>query len=197
MYLLHQLKTLPNFRDYNMFYTQAEKDALQRKNRRLEEELSQVTSDLLKLTKQIEENSIKQGQQLLKLSQEFTQCVQTQEEMKQEIEKLQKENAILTEANNIKFDNLSQLVDGLNKNQQKATELSLKYFEHATRFEQGKPHAEIISHYIDKEGKLKTELNWNAEFIQNMVKCGFTGKDDKEVIEHWLNSLLYQFREEK
>lgn len=180
-----------------MFYTQSEKDALQRKNRRLEEELTLITKDLSDLYQQVQQKDAQYDKQILSLSQELTQNVQTQENIRQEIEQLHKENVELKDANNLKFDNLSHLVDGLNKNQQKATELSLKYFEHATRFEQGKPHAEIISHYIDKEGKLKTELNWNPEFIQNMIKCGFTGKDDNEVIEHWLNSLLYQFREEK
>lgn len=180
-----------------MFYTQAEKDSLLRKIRLLESDLEQTTNAFVNHRKTSDEINENITQQFANIQEEKSNLVLIQTTMRNEIEQLRKENAELSEANNVKFDNLSQLVDGLNKNQQKATELSLKYFEHATRFEQGKPHAEIISHYIDKEGKLKTELNWNPEFIQNMIKCGFTGKDDNEVIEHWLNSLLYQFREEK
>jgi septal ring factor EnvC (AmiA/AmiB activator) len=180
-----------------MFYTQAEKDSILRKMKRLEYELEQTTTAFANHMKTFDEINENIAQQFANVQKEKANLLSIQTTMRQEIEQLRKENAEINEANKLNFDNLSQIVDGLNKNQQKATELSLKYFEHATRFEQGKPHAEIVSHYIDKEGKLKTELNWNPEFIQNMIKCGFTGKDDNEVIEHWLNSLLYQFREEK
>lgn len=180
-----------------MFYTQAEKDSILRKMKRLEYELEQTTTAFANHMKTFDEINENIAQQFANVQKEKANLLSIQTTMRQEIEQLRKENAEINEANKLNFDNLSQIVDGLNKNQQKATELSLKYFEHATRFEQGNPHAEIVSHYIDKEGKLKTELNWNPEFIQNMIKCGFTGKDDNEVIEHWLNSLLYQFREEK
>lgn len=180
-----------------MFYTQAEKDSLLRKIKRLESDLELTTNAFVDFKKEIDQINENVTQQFANIQKEKANLMSIQTTMRQEIEQLRKENAEINEANKLNFDNLSQIVDGLNKNQQKATELSLKYFEHATRFEQGKPHAEIVSHYIDKEGKLKTELNWNPEFIQNMIKCGFTGKDDNEVIEHWLNSLLYQFREEK
>ena len=33
-------------------------------------------------------------------------------------------------------------------------------------------------------------------FIQHLINCGFVGQDDKEIIQQWINNLLYQFREE-
>lgn len=90
----------------------------------------------------------------------------------------------------------SESIKTLNQHYEKSTKLSLKYFEHATRFDQGVPRAEIVSSYLDEDGKLNTELNWNKDFIQHLIKCGFVGQDDKEIIQQWINNLLYQFREE-
>jgi len=86
-------------------------------------------------------------------------------------------------------------VDILMAEYKKAVNLSLKYTEHVHRFDQGTPRAEITSSYVDKDGKLNTEIHWNDEFVQNLIKQGFTGNSDQEVVQLWLANLLHQFRE--
>lgn len=102
---------------------------------------------------------------------------------------------------NFREENANQLspiledVSVLMQEYKKAVQLALKYTEHAHRFDQGKPRAEITSSYIDKDGKLNTEIHWNDEFVQNLVKQGFTGSSDEEVVQMWIANLLHQFRE--
>jgi len=86
-------------------------------------------------------------------------------------------------------------VDTIHEEHMKAINLSLKYTEYAHRFDQGKPRAEITSSYLDEQGKLNTEIHWNDEFIQNLVKQGFTGNNDQEIVQMWIANLLHQFRE--
>lgn len=182
-----------------MFYTESEKSRIDRKLRRLDESLeiidqqstknsnllttmnttvNQVVQTLATLT----QNDLTDGERIDEMLQDHDQDIGT---MSEQVENLKAEVSRLTEA-----------LQNVLTTHERASELSVKYFEHATRFEQGIAHAEIVSHYMDKEGKLKTELNWNKEFIQNLIKSGFTGKDDNEVIQLWLNNLLYQFRED-
>lgn len=127
-------------------------------------------------------------------------------ELLHELEELQKQITTIETLQNVhgvKIDELlsviehhSESIKTLNEHYEKSTKLSLKYFEHATRFDQGVPRAEIVSSYLDEDGKLNTELNWNKDFIQHLINCGFVGQDDKEIIQQWINNLLYQFREE-
>lgn len=127
-------------------------------------------------------------------------------ELLHELEELQEQITSIETTQNIHVDKIKEIlsviehhsesIKTLNQHYEKSTKLSLKYFEHATRFDQGVPRAEIVSSYLDEDGKLNTELNWNKDFIQHLIKCGFVGQDDKEIIQQWINNLLYQFREE-
>lgn len=214
-----------------MFYTQHEKDLVNRKIRLLESDIQDETiknqqhvKDLYKLISSLQQHISEIQNQLLdqqhtndhlleKIDSNYDMLDKRIDERDVEISDLDsritdiKEEYIddcnnsffsvsedITELNN-KLNPLFENVDILMTEYKKAVNLSLKYTEHVHRFDQGKPRAEITSSYVDKDGKLNTEIHWNDEFVQNLIKQGFTGGSDQEVVQLWLANLLHQFRE--
>ncbi len=175
-----------------MFFTEEIKAQWLRKLSLIQTDIDDLQKNTSTKFKELDEESENSAESYIELLHELEQ-LQTQIS-----EIITNEAAQAKLVNEIKsiVDNHSDTIKTLNEHYEKTTKLSLKYFEHATRFDQGVPRAEIVSSYLDEDGKLNTELNWNKDFIQHLIKCGFVGQDDKEIIQQWINNLLYQFREE-
>ena len=187
-----------------MFYSNDEQQRLNRQLKRLTEENDEINALLLKMSKDIENIQIKNNEYTDKLNERI-------EQLENEINELYQSNNndinnISTDVNNLsmELDSMTEMLDKVGKdneviitNQNRAIEQALKHVQHVTRFDQGIPRAEIISSYVDEQGKLNTEIHWNNEFIQNLVNSGFVGKNDNEIVQQWINNLLYQFREEE
>lgn len=175
-----------------MFFTEEIKAQWLRKLSLIQTDIDDLQKNTSTKFKELDEESENSAESYIELLHELEQ-LQTQIS-----EIITNEAAQAKLVNEIKsiVDNHSDTIKTLNEHYEKTTKLSLKYFEHATRFDQGVPRAEIVSSYLDEDGKLNTELNWNKDFIQHLINCGFVGQDDKEIIQQWINNLLYQFREE-
>lgn len=78
---------------------------------------------------------------------------------------------------------------------QKATEPAKprtpKKTEKEIATERGDPWVTIISVEIDKDniGQGAFELDWNEFFVAKLVRAGYKGKDDEQIVDQWFQDI--------
>jgi hypothetical protein len=57
--------------------------------------------------------------------------------------------------------------------------------------EAGEPWVEVISMDIDKDnpGNGAFELDWNDKFLSNLIRAGYQGKTDQDIVDNWFKSV--------
>jgi hypothetical protein len=57
--------------------------------------------------------------------------------------------------------------------------------------EKGEPWVEVISMDIDKDnpGQGSFELDWNDKFVANLIRAGYQGKTDQDLVDNWFRSV--------
>ena len=55
----------------------------------------------------------------------------------------------------------------------------------------GEPWVEVIGIDIDKDnpGAGSFELDWNDKFVANLIRAGYQGKTDQDVVDNWFRSV--------
>lgn len=57
--------------------------------------------------------------------------------------------------------------------------------------DRGEPWVTIISVEIDKDniGQGAFELDWNEFFVAKLVRAGYKGKDDEQIVDQWFQDV--------
>jgi len=57
--------------------------------------------------------------------------------------------------------------------------------------ETGEPWVEVIGIDIDKDnpGAGSFELDWNDKFVANLIRAGYQGKTDQDIVDNWFRSV--------
>ena len=57
--------------------------------------------------------------------------------------------------------------------------------------EKGEPWVEVISMEIDKNnpGQGSFELDWNDKFVANLIRAGYQGRTDQDIVDNWFRSV--------
>lgn len=57
--------------------------------------------------------------------------------------------------------------------------------------EKGEPWVSVLSVELDPEniGNGAFELDWNDKFITNLVRAGYKGKDDAQMVDQWFQDV--------
>jgi hypothetical protein len=57
--------------------------------------------------------------------------------------------------------------------------------------EAGEPWVEVLSIDIDKNnpGAGSFELDWNDKFLSNLIRSGYQGKTDQDLVDNWFRSV--------
>lgn len=57
--------------------------------------------------------------------------------------------------------------------------------------EQGQPWVGILSVDLDPDniGNGAFELDWNDQFVSKLVRAGYQGKDDSQIVEQWFQTI--------
>ena len=57
--------------------------------------------------------------------------------------------------------------------------------------ERGEPWVEILGMDIDHEnpGQGAFELDWNDKFVSNLVRAGYQGKTDQDIVDNWFKTI--------
>jgi hypothetical protein len=57
--------------------------------------------------------------------------------------------------------------------------------------EAGEPWVEVLGIDIDKDnpGAGSFELDWNDKFVANLVRAGYQGKTDQDIVDNWFRSV--------
>jgi hypothetical protein len=57
--------------------------------------------------------------------------------------------------------------------------------------EASEPWVEVISMEIDKNnpGAGNFELDWNDKFVANLIRAGYQGKTDQDIVDNWFRSV--------
>ena len=57
--------------------------------------------------------------------------------------------------------------------------------------DRGEPWVEVISMEIDKDnpGAGSFELDWNDKFVANLIRAGYQGKTDQDIVDNWFRSV--------
>ena len=73
----------------------------------------------------------------------------------------------------------------------KAEPKSKKKSAKDTATEKGEPYVAILSVELDPEniGNGAFELDWNDKFITNLVRAGYKGKTDSEMVDMWFQDV--------
>jgi hypothetical protein len=55
----------------------------------------------------------------------------------------------------------------------------------------GEPWVEVIGMEIDKDnpGAGSFELDWNDKFVANLIRAGYQGKTDQDLVDNWFRSV--------
>ena len=61
--------------------------------------------------------------------------------------------------------------------------------EQATK--DGKPWVEVLSIDIDPNdpGQGAFELDWNEKFVANLLRAGYQGKTDQDIVDNWFQAV--------
>jgi hypothetical protein len=57
--------------------------------------------------------------------------------------------------------------------------------------EAGEPWVEVIGMELDKDnpGAGSFELDWNDKFVANLIRAGYQGKTDQDLVDNWFRSV--------
>jgi hypothetical protein len=57
--------------------------------------------------------------------------------------------------------------------------------------EAGEPWVEVLSMDIDPNdpGNGAFELDWNDKFVSNLIRAGYQGKTDQDIVDNWFKSV--------
>jgi hypothetical protein len=57
--------------------------------------------------------------------------------------------------------------------------------------EAGEPWVEVLSMDIDKDnpGNGAFELDWNDKFLSNLIRAGYQGKTDQDIVDNWFKAV--------
>ena len=57
--------------------------------------------------------------------------------------------------------------------------------------EAGEPWVEVLGIDVDKDnlGAGSFELDWNDKFVANLVRAGYQGKTDQDIVDNWFRSV--------
>lgn len=57
--------------------------------------------------------------------------------------------------------------------------------------ERGEPWVEILSMELnsDDPGQGAFELDWNDKFVANLVRAGYQGKTDQDIVDNWFQTV--------
>jgi hypothetical protein len=57
--------------------------------------------------------------------------------------------------------------------------------------EAGEPWVEVVSMEIDKDnpGQGSFELDWNDKFVANLIRAGYQGKTDQDIVDNWFRTV--------
>ena len=57
--------------------------------------------------------------------------------------------------------------------------------------ERDEPWVEVVSMDIDKDnpGNGAFELDWNDKFLSNLIRAGYQGKTDQDIVDNWFKSV--------
>ena len=57
--------------------------------------------------------------------------------------------------------------------------------------ERGEPWVEILSMELNPEdpGQGAFELDWNDKFVANLVRAGYQGKTDQDIVDNWFQTI--------
>ena len=57
--------------------------------------------------------------------------------------------------------------------------------------ERDEPYVEVLSMDIDKNnpGNGAFELDWNDKFLSNLIRAGYQGKTDQDIVDNWFKSV--------
>ena len=57
--------------------------------------------------------------------------------------------------------------------------------------EHDEPYVEVLSMDIDKDnpGNGAFELDWNDKFLSNLIRAGYQGKTDQDIVDNWFKAV--------
>ena len=57
--------------------------------------------------------------------------------------------------------------------------------------ERDEPWVEVVSMDIDKDnpGNGAFELDWNDKFLSNLIRSGYQGKTDQDIVDNWFKAV--------
>ena len=57
--------------------------------------------------------------------------------------------------------------------------------------EAGEPWVEVLGIDVDKDnlGNGAFELDWNDKFVANLVRAGYQGKTDQDIVDNWFKTV--------
>ena len=57
--------------------------------------------------------------------------------------------------------------------------------------ERDEPWVEVLSMDIDKDnpGNGAFELDWNDKFLSNLIRSGYQGKTDQDIVDNWFKAV--------
>ena len=57
--------------------------------------------------------------------------------------------------------------------------------------DRGEPWVEVLSIEIDKDnpGAGSFELDWNDKFVANLIRAGYVGKTDSDIVDQWFQNV--------
>jgi len=57
--------------------------------------------------------------------------------------------------------------------------------------ERDEPYVEVLSMDIDKDnpGNGAFELDWNDKFLSNLIRAGYQGKTDQDIVDNWFKAV--------
>lgn len=84
-------------------------------------------------------------------------------------------------------------ITGVDKLQATIDEQNKKIEELQKPKEEVKPRLDIISEGVGPDGNVRLEMEWNAEMITHLREKGYTGNEDEDVVNDYLNSIMLRF----
>ena len=57
--------------------------------------------------------------------------------------------------------------------------------------EAGEPWIEVLGIDVDKDnlGNGAFELDWNDKFVANLIRAGYQGKTDQDIVDNWFRAI--------
>jgi len=63
----------------------------------------------------------------------------------------------------------------------------------------GEPWVAVLDTQVNKENIRNGffELDWNNEFIEQLLDAGYTGETNEQIVDAWFKTIVYQMLEEE